>query len=113
MSTESERTRVMKENFMALHLEGFSIPEIGEKYNLTRATVYRHLQEIADANNVTRDSLLQVLRTPTERQIADESKYIKVTAEELENGFKNTDDAIGNLLGLIDKILEEENETCL
>jgi len=113
MLTESERTRVMKENFMTLHKEGFSISEIGEKHNLTKATVYRHLQEIADAHNVTRDSLLQVLRNPTERQLSDEGNYIKVTAEELEKGFCEADVAIENLLGLIDKILEEEKEICL
>lgn len=112
MLTESERTRVMKENFMTLHQEGWSIPEIGEKYNLSKHTVYRHLQDIADKHNVTRDSLLQVLRTPTERQINDDNDYIKVTAEELEKGFKEADGAIDNLVTLIDKILEEE-EKCL
>lgn len=112
MATESERTRVMKQNFMALHKAGLTIPEIGEKHNLTKATVYRHLDEIAKEHNVTRESLLQQLHTPTERQINDENDYIKVTAEELEKGFNEANDAIDNLVTLIDKIIGEE-EKCL
>ena len=41
MLKESERTRVMKENFMALHLEGDTIAEIAERYNLSKVTVYQ------------------------------------------------------------------------
>ena len=105
---ESERTRVMKENFMALHSEGESITEIANRYNLSRCTVYQHLQEIADANGVTRESLLKIIRIPTERQYFEEAKRIKVTAEDLGTQFSVANKAIGSLVQLIDTLLEEE-----
>jgi len=111
MLKESERTRVMKENFMALHLEGGTVPEIAERYNLSQATVYRHLQEIANAHGVTRESLLQriVIRIPTtERQYADEERRMKVTAEELKAGFLEVNSTFTNLINIIDEILMEE-----
>ena len=109
LTKESERTRVMKENFMAQHLEGDTIPEIAERYNLSRATVYRHLQEIADNHGVTRESLLKIIRVPTtERQYAEEERRTKVTADELKAGFKSANDSINNLINYIDLILMEE-----
>ena len=111
MLKESERTRVMKENFMALHMEGGTIAEIAERYNLSKVTVYQHLQEIADAHGVTRESLLQriIIRIPTtERQYAEEERKMKVTAEELEAGFTEVNDTLTQLINCIDQILMEE-----
>lgn len=106
----SERVYVMKENFMAHHLEGESIPEIAARYNLSRKTVYAHLQEIADEAGVTRDSLLQILRSPTERQCGDEEVRVKVSVEDLEKGFDDVRNSFQSLIKLIDDVLEEETE---
>ena len=110
MARESEWMRLMKENFMELHQQGFTIPEIAEKYNLGKATVYRSLQEIADANGVSRESLLKVVRTPTERAYREEAKKVKVNVEELKNGFKEAGNLLDSLIGIIDETLREENE---
>lgn len=83
MAKESERMRQMKECFIRLHEEGVSISEIAEKFNLGESTVYQKLQEIADANGVTRDSLLQQVRTPSERAYKEEAKRIQVNVEEM------------------------------
>jgi len=104
----SERTHAMKNNFMALHQQGYYIAEIAAKYNLSPATVYRHLQEIADENGVSRESLLQVIRTPTERQIQDGERRMRENAEELKKDFKEVSTAIDKLLNKIDQTIKEE-----
>lgn len=91
MARESERMRLMKENFIELHQQGFTIPEIATKFNLGKATVYHTLQEIADANGVSRESLLQIVRTPTERAYKEEAKKVKVNVTDLKNGFKEAE----------------------
>ena len=65
MERVSERVVRMKQNFMRLHNEGKTIKEIAEIYNLHYTTVYDYLQEIADANNMTRTDLLTrvIIRT--------------------------------------------------
>lgn len=57
-------------------------------FSLHPATIYYNLQRIADENGVSRDSLLQVVRTPTEKRYEYEAKQIKVDVEELKAGFK-------------------------
>lgn len=107
MAKESERVRLMKENFMNLHNAGYSIPEIAEKHNLSADTVYRHLQKIADANNVSRKELLKIVRAPSERAIQkEEERKTKVTVEELRDGFRQAGERIDFLIGEIDGILQ-------
>lgn len=110
MAKESERMRLVKANFMELHQQGLSIPEIAEKYNLGRATVYHALQTIADANGVSRESLLQIVRKPTERAYKEEAKKVKVNVSELENGFKEVGNMIDSIINIIDETLREEKE---
>lgn len=110
MARESERMRLMKENFMELHQQGFTIPEIAEKYNLGKATVYHTLQDIADANGVSRESLLKIVRTPTERAYKEEAKRVKVNVTELKKGFEEAGKQLDFLIGIIDETLREENE---
>jgi len=110
LNKEAERTYVMKENFMSHHEAGESISEIAARYNLSKVTVYRHLQEIADKNGVTRESLLQIVRTPTPNQIGRETHRIRVTAQELDDEFNKVEQSLGSLIDLIDNILEEEKK---
>lgn len=110
MAKESERVRQMKENFMELHMQGFSIREIAEKYNLSPRTVYQRLQDIADANKVSRDSLLQIVRTPSEKAYREEAKRVKVNMEELEAGFREVGNILDSLIGMLDEILQEESK---
>lgn len=107
MAKESERMKLLKENFMPLHQKGYSICEIAEEYHLNFSTVYRVLQEIADANGVTRESLLQIVRNPGERNLREERKYVRVNVEEIERGFDEADKTISGLAEMIDKFLKE------
>lgn len=89
MPKESERTKLMKENFMSLHNRGLTISEIAQKYNLSDQTVYNSLQAIADANGVSRESLLQVIKTPSDKAYAREVEKVKVDVGNLIHGFEN------------------------
>lgn len=111
MARESERVRLMKENFMRLHNAGYSIPQIAEQHNLDKMTVYRHLQEIADANSVTRESLLQIVKTPSERTLQrQEELKAKVTVEGLRQGFKDVGEHIETLIGNIEEVIAFDRE---
>lgn len=110
MARESERMRLMKENFMELHQQGFTIPEIAAKYNLGKASVYRSLQNIANANGVSRESLLKIVRTPTEKAYKEEAKKVKVNVEELKKRFKEAGNLIDSLIDIIGETLREEKE---
>ena len=64
MSRINERTLKMKQDFMSLHEAGLGIPEIAKKSNLSVTTVRKYLGEIAIANGVTRESLLEIPHKP-------------------------------------------------
>lgn len=110
MARESERMRLMKESFMELHQQGVTIPEIAEKFNLGKTTVYHTLQDIADANGISRESLLQIPRKASaERAYQREAKKVKVDVAKLKNGFREAGSHLDFLIGIIDDILREEN----
>ena len=107
----SERVHVMKEEFMTLHNQGYTIPEIAQKYGLSGVTVYRHLGEIASANGVMRDDLLKVVKTPTsEAAWRRKHEETKIKFEELEEAIKKTKDTTQNILNEINNILEINGE---
>jgi predicted transcriptional regulator len=54
----------MKENFMTCHQDGLGIAEIAAKFEVTTTTIYKSLQEIADANGVERKELLERVHRP-------------------------------------------------
>lgn len=111
MAKESERMRALKENFMTLHQEGYGIPEIAQRFNVSISNVYRSLQEIADANGVSRESLLQVVKTyPRERELAEERRRVRVNVEELRQDFSEAGKMIDSLIDTIDRTLKEEEE---
>lgn len=110
MKKVSERVHVMKSEFMALHQAGYSIAEIASRYELSVATVYRHLQEIADENRVNRETLLEVVHTPTERQLRDEEKRTRANVEEMKEGFTEVNNALSKILDTIDMIISEEEK---
>lgn len=111
MATISERVHVMKENFMTWHNQGYSIPEIAEMSHISFSCVYNHLQEIADENGVTRDSLLQLVRTErSERVWSEEARRVKVNGEQMRQEFTVASDSIARLIKQIDEIIEEEEQ---
>lgn len=111
MATVSERVHVMMENFMALHDQGYSIPEIAKQHNLSFPSVYNHLQEIADANGVTRDSLLQIVRTEkSERALAEEKRRINIDVNAMLTEFGSASESIKEIIKKIDEVEKKETE---
>ena len=111
MGKTSETVNVMKQNFMTLHNEGYSIAEIAERFELSPPTVYRHLDEIARENKVTRNDLLQIIKSPySERGFREEVKRVKVDVEELNKGLAKAEESIQETIDMITMILEGEED---
>ena len=91
----SQRFLLCKKNFMALHGEGKTIEEIANIFDLSKWTIYKNLQTIADENNVSRDSLLKIVH----------KKYCK----KLPSGFPPSIETI-NSKDLTEKIHEMKNK---
>lgn len=104
----NERTLQMLQNFMTLHNNGWTIPEIAKKYDLASRTIYSYLDKIADENGVTRDSLLSVPHTEHlcyERQF-EPVKPVDLT--EFKQRFQKTLDAMNDVTEIIELILDEQ-----
>ena len=111
MRKESERMRQLKENFMELYHQGYTARQIAKKYNLSYTAVYGQLQEIAEANNVTRRELLEREKSPSEKTILKaEEKRVKVDVEELQQSFKEAGQNINFLIDKIDEILNQQQQ---
>ena len=111
-ATTSERVFIMKQNFMMWHEKGYTIPEIAEMHNLSFSCVYRHLQEIADENNTTREELLKLVRTAKgDREWERESKKVIIDVDKMKVEFEKSIAVIDEIINRIDEIiLKEENE---
>ena len=72
MKKSTERVVRMKQDFMRLHEEGKTIPEIAKIHHLDFSTVYKYLQEIADENGTTREKLLSRVY---DRKISNSKNY--------------------------------------
>lgn len=109
MAKISERALQMMENFMTLHQEGYSIYEIAAMFNLSDFTVKYHLQEIADANGVSRESLLKVVkpRRNQARYYREEEKRVKTNWQELTDNFDSATASVEGIIDTINNILED------
>ncbi|MBE6345527.1 MAG: hypothetical protein E7063_07590 [Spirochaetaceae bacterium] len=109
--TQSQRVIQMKKGFMQLHEDGKSISEIAEVYHLHPRTVYSYLQEIADSNNVTRESLLPVVHKPHEMKNSTVRKCYDDDAfdiKEVQASFASAITSVSNVIKKIDNILDNE-----
>jgi len=104
----SERVNLMKENFMKLHEEGKSIAQIAATFGITGRAVYLNLQSIADANGVTRESLLSkpIASYTISKGHGGISKYVDV--EELTSTYNTVIMQSELLIEKLDNILQEE-----
>ena len=107
---QTQRVKALKENFMQYHNEGYTIPEIAKIFNVEYSTVYKKLEEIAKANGVTRESLLQ--NAPYPPQITSKATYLKdkVDIEELQKSFTNLKNDLNEVINKLEIFLENTKE---
>lgn len=107
-TTVSERVYQMKKNFMRLHNDGYSIPEIAKMYSLSFSCVYKNLQKIAYENSTTREALLRNIRTVNgERNWEREAQKVQIDVVAMQCDFENTTNAIDKILDEITTIMED------
>lgn len=107
---KSERVRMMKQEFMKLHQEGYGIREIASKFKLSFKTVYRYLGEIAAENGVSRDSLLSKhsYKNKLKETFYDEESTLQTTFDELQEELNEAKKSLEIATTEIDTILEEK-----
>ena len=108
--TPSERVTLMKENFMSLHNQGYTILQIAEKYGITRVSIYHYLAEIAKKNGVDRDSLLEKPNKTHKITKSGGNKAFVFDTNELQSLCDNTKNKINALITSIDNVVKGENE---
>lgn len=107
----SESTSLMKKEFIKLRASGMSIQDIAEKYGMTPANIYLHLQEIADENHVTREELLFIPHKT--HIIKSNSKRLSkeaISPEELKKDFSEILEKVDNILEKIDTTIAANTE---
>lgn len=111
MAKKSERVNRMRSNYIRLHEEGKSVPEIAKTFGISVKTVYRNLQSIADENNVERDSLLNepLKKKGSSNSHGGAKKYVD-DVEEIKSTYNTLITQTEQLLSQIDNILHEEKE---
>lgn len=105
----SMRRKKLIENFMVDHEAGLTIAEIAKKYQVSKSTVYTSLQEIADKNGVTRESLLEkiIIRS---KETCYSRQYCKVELKNLEEEINKMMDSSRAIVSQIDAIMIELEE---
>lgn len=105
---KSQRVKEMLKNFMKYHDEGFTIPEIAKRFNVSPSTIYGYLPQIALDNNTTREELLS---KPNAGNFSKTTFYReKVDVKEIQNSFHKLDNDLDQLINSIDIILAEERK---
>jgi predicted DNA-binding protein YlxM (UPF0122 family) len=111
MITTSERVRRMIEGYYSDWQSGMGTLEIAKKYGITRRTVYARLQEIADANGVQRETLLErVHKEHASRSKNETTIREKVDPIKLEEEMTQLITDVKQVISRIDKSLNNEQE---
>lgn len=113
MGRVNERTLKMMEAFMELHNAGWSIEEIANKFELSPSTVRNHLQEIADANGVTREELLKQVHAKPVCYVRSFEPVSPVDIEEFSRHFESIFEGIEALIAMIDHEIEKEEKAAI
>lgn len=106
--SQSERTLRMKQEYVRLHESGLSAKTIAHMFDLETATVYRHLQEIADAAGVTRASLLEI---PRSKHVTHERQFEPVKPVDTTEFHQHAQNVLDELASLHDAI-NKQIKTC-
>ena len=110
---QNERTLKMKQEYVGLHEQGMSPKEIAVRFNLSLRTIYNSLDEIAKANNCTRESLLERKSSPHLTHDRQFEPVAEIRLEQYSKKFAELKESARELSSMIGKqILSlEEEET--
>jgi len=104
---ETQRVKQLKANFIEYHENGYSIPEIANLFQVDVSHTYKLLQEIADANNCDRESLLEKPFSTRAHSFAS-YKRDKVSLEKTQSGFENLEREIKEIIAETNQMLNTE-----
>ena len=105
---ETKKTIKMKENFMKLRNSGKTINEIAKICGVTSQSIYRHLQEIADENHVSRDELLSRERNQHSKKNELQQEKEILSTENLKKYFLGMLENVDGIILAIDDALKME-----
>lgn len=106
---QDEKTKKFKKQFISERENGLSIPEIADKYHISKRHAYNLLQEIADESGVTRESLLQTPHSQNSSPLfIHKGGEEKVNVEEIRKEFQSIHTSAEKIVKSIDKVLEED-----
>lgn len=104
MAARTQRVEKLIREFMQYHNDGYSILEIAKLFEVDFSTVYNYLEEIANANGVTRESLLERKSSQHESLHSVFAKE-KIDATNLKKDFEMVEKDLGGVIAKIDQIL--------
>ncbi|MFR6022014.1 MAG: hypothetical protein ACLUHC_03670 [Clostridia bacterium] len=112
-SKTSERMEQMKQGFLELRNAGKLFSEIAEVFGVSVWSIYDNLQEIADANGLSREDLLYRIHKPhvmssTSQKVKNVDKHL--TVEELQKNFSDMLSITNYIISNIDKALQSEKD---
>lgn len=109
---KTERTKRMKQSFIALHNDGKSIKEIAEIFNLHYSTVYYALGDIAKENNLRREDLLERSREKAKNKIRSRSYVRKeqMKPDVLITHLDKVKSEVRSIIEIIDQALIKEEK---
>ena len=107
MANKSIRMEELKKNFMKHHEEGKTIKEISELYNVSTRHIYNSLQDIADENNVSRESLLTNVHKK-HKPLQNTKSAGQINPAEMKENFDGIKNNAKIIIKKIDSILQEE-----
>lgn len=108
MARKTQRVKHLMEDFMSLHNEGMTIPEIAVATQVDPSTIYKLLQEIADRNGVTREELLKVPHTAHTEHVRTCKEVEKVDVQEMQEEFMQLYNLIGSIIKKLDVLERTE-----
>ena len=104
MAARTQRVEKLIREFMQYHNDGYSILEIAKLFEVDFSTVYNYLEEIANANGVTRESLLERKSSQHESLHSVFAKE-KIDATNLKKDFEMVEKDLSGVIAKIDQIL--------
>ena len=113
IAAQSKTSERMEQGFLELRNAGKLFSEIAEVFGVSVWSIYDNLQEIADANGLSREDLLYRIHKPhvmssTSQKVKNVDKHL--TVEELQKNFSDMLSITNYIISNIDKALQSEKD---